>query len=87
MADYSAGIHPNSPLNAVRTRASHRNTITAANFVEALSQDARTTGVEEAVGSLKKFSYSSKGHPLTDFEVIAENTARVADGYKLAEAG
>ena len=55
--------------------------------MEALSQDARTTGVEEAVGSLKKFSYSSKGHPLTDFEVIAENTAGVADGYKLAEAG
>jgi hypothetical protein len=86
-AEYSAEIHPNSLLKAARTRATHHNTIATADVEEACSQGAQTTEVEVVAGSLKKFSYSSKGHLLTDFEVIADNTADVADGYNLAEAG
>jgi hypothetical protein len=86
-AEYSAEIHPNSLLKAARTRVTHHNTIAAADVEGACRQDAQTTVVEEVAGSLKKFSYSSKGHPLTDFEVIADNTAGVADGYNLADAG
>lgn len=86
-AEYSTGIHPNSLLKAAKTRATRHNTIAAVEVEEACSQGAQTTGVEEVAGSLKKFSYSSKGHPLTDFEVIADNTAGVAEGYNLAEAG
>ena len=86
-AEYSAEIHPNSLLKAARTRVTHHNTIAAAEVEEACSQGAQTTAVEEVTGSLKRFSYSSKGHPLTDFEVIADNTAVVADGYNLADAG
>jgi hypothetical protein len=86
-AEYSARIHPNSLLKAARTRSTHHNTIAAADVEEACSQGSQTIGVEEVAGSLKKFSNSSKGHPLTDFEVIAGHTAGVADDYNLAEAG
>jgi hypothetical protein len=86
-AEYSAGIHPNSLLKTARTRATHHNTIATADFEEACSQSSQTTEVVEVAGSLKKFSYSSKGHPLTYFELIADNTAGFADGYNLAEAG
>jgi hypothetical protein len=80
-AEYSAKILPNSLLKAARTGVIHHNTIAAVDFEEACSQGAQTTRVEEVAGSLKKFSYSFKVHPLTDFEVIAEHTVGVADGY------
>jgi hypothetical protein len=86
-AEYSARIHPNSLLKATKTEASHHNTIAATDVEEACTQGSQTTGAEEAAGSLRKFSYSSKGHPLTDLEPIADSTAGVADWYKLAEAG
>ena len=85
-AEYFAEIHPNSLLKVAKTEASHHNTITAANSKEACIQGSQTTGVEEAARSLRKFSYSSKGHPPTDLEAIADGTAGVADSCNLAVA-
>ena len=86
-AEYSARNHPNSLLKAAKTEASHHNTIAATDVEEVHSQSSQTTWTEEAAGSLRKFSYNSKGHPLTDLEAIADSTAGVADGYNFAEAG
>ena len=86
-AEYSARIHPNSLLMAAKTEVINHNTIAATDFEEACTQGYQSIAAEEAAGSLRKFSYSSRGHPLTDLEPIADSTAVVADGYNLADAG